>query len=919
MPELAQTDERPTWARRLSDRRRLPLFSALILVVLACLAALPLQALTRAGGTDCQSSGPGAYTITLCLTTPANNASLTGEQIVSASVAVTGSNPGVRRLSFYLDGQYLLVDYEAPYTFSLPTARFVDGTRSLAVEALMRDGFTSAQAAINVTFNNGVTQPPINTGTFTPTTGTFPSPGRAFVLAAVGDGASGEIDAGQVTDLIASWNPNLMLYLGDVYEKGSPTEFYNWYGINGSFYSRFRTITNPTIGNHEYQGVTAPGYFDYWDNVPHYYSFDAAGWHVISLDSTSQFNQVAPGTPQYEWLAQDLNANSAACTLVYFHHPVYNVGPEGDTPRLSNIWSLLAQHGVDIVLTGHDHNYQRWKPLDGSGNPSPTGISQFVVGSGGHGIQQFIRTDGRLVIGFDNPPNAFGALRLELNQAGAAYQFVNTQSLTLDSGSVACSGTPPDTTPPSAPTNLTAISNSSTHVELTWTAATDNVGVTRYDIYRNGTWLATTTSAAVGYVDSTVASGTTYQYQTRARDAAGNVSSLSAAATITTQNFVFSDSFESGDLSKWTSGTGLAVQSQEVFYGAYAARGTSTGAETWAYKQLNLEQQELYYRLFFKIMSQGTISSTYLQRFRTSGNGAIVGVFVNNATGKLGYRNDVAATTKTNGPVVSQGIWHQIQTHVSINGTNSQVQVWFDGTQVFSNTESLGTNKIGLIQLGDDIGGRTYDMAFDNIAAHTTMIDMTPPAVTLTEPAGGAAVRDSVTLAATASDNLAVDRVEFIVNGTIVGIDYTAPYNMSWDSSTIPDGMTVITARAVDAALNFTASTSRLVRVDNTPPNTQIGSGPAGIVASNVALFTFSATEPDATFECSLDSADFVDCTAPQTYSNLSDGPHVFRVRATDAAGNTDSTPDLRSWTVASHNYFTFIPLVVRSSALHQP
>jgi hypothetical protein len=216
-------------------------------------------------------SGPpnSAYTITLCITAPADGAALTGPAPITATVSVAGSNPGVQKLIWYLDGQYLLTDYATAYTFVLPTAKFVDGTRLLETEAILRDGFTSGRAAINVTFNNGVTQPPINTNTFTPATGSTPAPGRPFLLAATGDGASGEPKAGAVTDLIANWNPNLFLYLGDVYDDGTPTEFYNWYGTGSDFYSRFRAITNPTVGNHEYQ-ARLHRYFDYWDNVPHY-------------------------------------------------------------------------------------------------------------------------------------------------------------------------------------------------------------------------------------------------------------------------------------------------------------------------------------------------------------------------------------------------------------------------------------------------------------------------------------------------------------------------------------------------------------------------------------------------------------------------------------------------------------------------
>ena len=98
---------------------------------------------------------------------------------------------------------------------------------------------------------------------------------------------SGGEDASKVADLITSLNPNLFLYLGDVYEQGSLAEFYNWYGTSTTFFGQLRAITNPTIGNHEYLTGDAAGYFDYWNNIPNYYSYNAGGWHFISLNSNA--------------------------------------------------------------------------------------------------------------------------------------------------------------------------------------------------------------------------------------------------------------------------------------------------------------------------------------------------------------------------------------------------------------------------------------------------------------------------------------------------------------------------------------------------------------------------------------------------------------------------------------------------------
>jgi hypothetical protein len=668
--------------------------------------------------------------VTACITAPANGASVSGSRTVTATVTTTGTNPGVSKLIFYLAGEYLITDYQSSYTFSLVTTKWVDGSRLLEVEVIMKDGFTSQRASVTLNFNNGIVTPPVNNKTFNPRSGTTPPSGQTFTVAAAGDGADGTTNAGNVTDLIASWNPNLFLYLGDVYDEGTATEFRNWYGTSSTFYGRFRSITNPIIGNHEYAtGGVAPGYFDYWDNVPKYYSYDASGWHFIALDSNCALVPVCGvGQAQYQWLQNDLSTHSNICTIAYFHHPVYNIGPEGPATRMNDIWALLAQSGVDIVMAGHDHNYQRWKPLNGSGAVSTTGITQFVAGGGGHGTQQFITSDSRLVVGFDSTPNAFGALRLQLNQYGAGYQYINTAGVMLDSGSVPCSGAPSDTAAPSKPAGLRATASNPQLVRLTWNPSTDNVGVTGYSIYRDGA-LLTTIGAITTYDDATVQPGSTYSYQVRAQDAAGNTSSLSSAATVSTSVLLFSDGFESGNFSQWTSVSGLTVQQQQVYAGLYGARATSTGTPAYAYYQLSPTQNQLYYRLRFNILSQGT-NSVYLQRFRTGSNGAIMGVFIS-STGKLAYRNDVTGITTTSTTVAPRGMWHELQVRVLINGAASETEVWLDGTRItdLSKTQSLGTTAIGRIQLGESSSGRTFDVALDQVALSTLFIDdSTPPA-----------------------------------------------------------------------------------------------------------------------------------------------------------------------------------------------
>ena len=128
---------------------------------------------------------------------------------------------------FYINNAYLLTDYQSAFTFVLPTMKWQDGAYTLGIEAGMRDGYTTAnRATISLIFSNGNAQPPVNHQTFTPTAGTTPPDGSPFIVAAAGDGADGGTSAAAVASEIGAINPNLFLYLGDVYEKGSVAEFF---------------------------------------------------------------------------------------------------------------------------------------------------------------------------------------------------------------------------------------------------------------------------------------------------------------------------------------------------------------------------------------------------------------------------------------------------------------------------------------------------------------------------------------------------------------------------------------------------------------------------------------------------------------------------------------------------------------------
>ena len=489
-----------------------------------------------AAGDECSTSSPssGNYSIEICITSPTNGSTLSGDVNITTSFSTSGSAPGIQRMVFYLNNEYLLTDFENEYSFLLPTQKFADGTYVLSVVVVMRDGYVFQMGKITVIFNNGNASAPINTNTFQPFTSPPPSNGEPFMVAAGGDGASGITNSANVTNLINNLDPDMFLYLGDVYNKGTYTEFLNWYGDDQTFFGQFKSITNPIVGNHEYENGVAPGYFDYWDNVPDYYSYDAGGWHFVALNSNHSVLPVTPGSAQFQWLQSDLSANSDKCTVVYFHHPLFNIGPPSSTTELMDIWNLLVQAGVEIALTGHDHTYQRWSPLGIDGQPDPNGVTQFVAGASGHGVQTISKTDDRVAFFTDANPGALGVLMLALNSSGANFSYVNTAGDILDAGVIPCNSNVPDTSPPTIPGNMSANIISSTQVEVNWNNSTDNTGVAGYTVFRNGEEIANTTSGVITFLDSNLLPENTYSYAVEAFDLAGNRSGLSELITVTT-------------------------------------------------------------------------------------------------------------------------------------------------------------------------------------------------------------------------------------------------------------------------------------------------------------------------------------------------------------------------------------------------
>ena len=247
-------------------------------------------------------------------------------------------------------------------------------------------------------------------------------PGDNAVVWAVGDGDA-STEGAAVVDLIEADAPHRVLYLGDVYELGTAEEFRRNFQPT---YGRLAKVTAPTPGNHDWP-ASRRGYDPYWRRVhgtraAHWYAFRAAGWQVISLNSETAHGK---GSPQHRWLRAQVRRRGT-CRLAFWHRPRFSAGSHGDTPGMAPLWDALRGRAV-IVVSGHDHDMQRVRPIDG--------ITQFVSGAGGRHLYRVNSGDRRLAFADDRN---FGALRLWLQRGRAEYAFFAVDGSVLDEGTIRC-------------------------------------------------------------------------------------------------------------------------------------------------------------------------------------------------------------------------------------------------------------------------------------------------------------------------------------------------------------------------------------------------------------------------------------------------------------------------------------------------
>jgi 3',5'-cyclic AMP phosphodiesterase CpdA len=261
-----------------------------------------------------------------------------------------------------------------------------------------------------------------------------PAPDEIFVGA--GDIARCGAEESEATAKLLDRIPGTVFTLGDnVYPRGTAELFAQCYEPT---WGRHKRRTFPTPGNHDWEEAAGAPYFAYFGASAGpaglgYYSYTLGAWHIISLNSQVG---AGPGSPQYEWLKADLAASPAACTLAMWHHPLFSSGPNGNTSRMRDVWRVLNQSGVDVVLSGNDHVYERFAPQDADARPSPRGIREFVVGTGGYALYNRASFQPNSEA-WEN--QTWGVLKLTLKTGGYSWEFVPIAGKTFrDFGSAAC-------------------------------------------------------------------------------------------------------------------------------------------------------------------------------------------------------------------------------------------------------------------------------------------------------------------------------------------------------------------------------------------------------------------------------------------------------------------------------------------------
>jgi hypothetical protein len=264
--------------------------------------------------------------------------------------------------------------------------------------------------------------------------------GSGEVLVGAGDIASCGLTGDTATANLISGIAGTVFTAGDnAYETGSTANFRDCYDPT---WGRFADRIYPTAGNHEYETTGAAGYFSYFGARAGpagkgWYAYDLGSWRIYALNSNCFVVGCAAGGEQEQWLRADLGAHPRECVLAYWHHPRFSSGQHGNNSEVLAIWNALYEAGAEVIVNGHDHDYERFRPQTPTAAANDAqGIRQFVVGTGGASLRSFatIRANSEV-----RNSSTHGVLKLTLGLANYSWQFIPVAGKSFtDSGSGTC-------------------------------------------------------------------------------------------------------------------------------------------------------------------------------------------------------------------------------------------------------------------------------------------------------------------------------------------------------------------------------------------------------------------------------------------------------------------------------------------------
>lgn len=260
---------------------------------------------------------------------------------------------------------------------------------------------------------------------------------NAIVIAGAGDIAGcPPVGSLQTAALLQAINAQRVFTVGDnAYPDGAAADF----ACFDQAWGPFKSAMIPVPGNHEYNTPGATPYFDYFGSLAGpaglgYYATDVGSWRIYALDSECAFVDC---TAELAWLVNDLAANPRQCTIGIWHEPRFSSGMHGDSSWVVPFYQALYDADAELVLSGHDHDYERFEPMDPSGNLDvATGIREFIVGTGGIGSYALSSIHANSAI---RQTGTYGVLQLTLHAASYDWQFIPVAGKTFtDSGSGTC-------------------------------------------------------------------------------------------------------------------------------------------------------------------------------------------------------------------------------------------------------------------------------------------------------------------------------------------------------------------------------------------------------------------------------------------------------------------------------------------------